>query len=80
METTIKVSEESADLIAILKQFNIAYDMFVEYLDKHYGKKRGKDENEERFYDTWCDVTSVVEKYLSQAMFWELRESHFTSI
>lgn len=80
METTVKVCEESAALIAILRQFNVAYDMFGEYMDKYYGKNRSKNEDEGKFYDTWCDVTGVVEKLLSQTMFWELRETNFSSI
>ncbi len=80
METTIKVGEQSRDLIDILQQLNVAYDMFKSYLDKHYGLQRGYNEGETKFYNAWCDVTHIVERFLCEEMLWELRESKFTSI
>ncbi len=80
METTIEVGEQSRDLIDILKQFNVAYEMFQTYMEKHYGPHHGYKEDDTRFYDAWCGVTHVVEDILCQVMLWELRDSHFTSI
>ena len=81
METTVKVCESSMELIAILRQFNIAYEMFQTYIEKHYGGAKGPHEKaENEFYDRWCDVTSVVEKFLCDSMLYELRETKFTSI
>ena len=81
METTIKVCEESRDLIAILKQFNIAYDMFGEYMEKYYGKDRGAScEFGTDFYSKWCSVTSIVEDCLTKTMICNLRETHFSTI
>lgn len=81
METTVKVCEQSQELIAVLKKFNEAYDMFYAYMDKQYGKDRGTEFSfEEDFYNRWCDVTSIVDDCLCKAMIWELRESKFESI
>ena len=77
----INVGESSQELIAILKQFNVAYNLFVAYMNKHYGINRGNQcEFEEEFYDKWCDVTSVVDNLLSENMLFEMRETNFTSI
>ena len=80
METMIKVCEQSQDLLEILRQFDKAYNMFVEHMDKYYGENRGSNELEDKFYDRWCHVTSVVEEYLWSSMIYALRETHFTSI
>lgn len=80
METTVKVGEQSKDLIEILKQFNIAYNMFMMYMNRYYGEKHQERKSEDEFYDKWCEVTSVVEDHLCKAMLWELRETDFTSI
>lgn len=81
METTVKVCEQSQELIAILKKHNETYNMFVDYLDKHYGKNRGTELSfEEDFYDKWCGMTSVVEDCLGKIMIGELRDSDFKSI
>lgn len=81
MESTVKVSEESKDLIEILKVFNKAYNMFFEYGEKYYGREnKGYAEESDHFCSKWCDVTNVVEKFLANAMIAELRETNFTSI
>lgn len=81
METTVKVCEQSQELIAILQKFNECYDMFCAYMDKHYGENRGRSCSfEEDFYDKWCDVTSIVDDCLCKSMIGELRETRFASI
>lgn len=81
MESTVKVSEESKDLIVILKTLNEAYDAFGEYIDKYFGKDNtsirpiGDD-----FYSKWCEVVGVVENCLSSAMIQNLRDTNFGSI
>lgn len=81
METTIKVGEQSRDLIDILEQFNIGYDMFQTYMEKYYtDAERLEMKVDEDFYHSWCKMINVVEDHLSKIMIYELTESHFTSI
>ncbi len=82
MKPTVTVCERSQELIAILKKFSEAYSMFADYMTKHYGEHRNRNEYtfEDDFYDKWCDVTDIVEKQLCDAMLHELRETKFTSI
>ena len=81
METTVKVGEESKDLIAILKTLDEAYNAFDKYIDKYFGKDNTSIRStEDDFYSKWCGVKGVVEDCLSQAMIQNLRDSNFGSI
>lgn len=81
METTVKVGDESKDLISILKILNEAYDAFDKYLDKYFGKDNASIRPiENDFFNKWCDVMGVVEDCLSGVMIQNLRDTEFGSI